>query len=1106
MDYEQHINKLNAEQRKAVDSIEGPLMVLAGPGTGKTQLLSLRTANILRQTDLFPSNILILTYTNAGVKAMRERLAQVIGANGYEVVVETFHGFANSIITESEEAATVKGERIEMTDLERITLLEHLLDHIEGIKSLRHPNAPYLYRGDIQSNISALKRDGISPQDFEEFLRSYKADEKLIEEKHVQRLKAFVKFYDAYEEAKLPNSSWQVFDQRGRYDYDDMILLATQALQQEPELLAKIQEQYQYVMVDEFQDTNGAQLKLLKTIFSDRRSNICVVGDDDQSIYRFQGASAGNFQIFDELFLKVEKILLQKNYRSFGTILEKSALLVGQIPAQERVAVKILEAVRGDGEAGSVASHRLGTIEEELTFLVRQIKDIPDAEKNNTAILVRTRKDAQLIIESLLQSGIPYTTDGKEDIRGEFRIQQLIKILHFAQANLDFEARDLLLFEILLFDFWQIDHHDLMSLVASVKQKQSDARKRQKRRSQKSSQDYQQEERQEMMTFASEVGGLPHEDAMKTSLLTELLLRFPPPKRPLPRDHEKPTPEETSQLTILSELNLKDPRSLHHSAWTLARLLQRAPSYPVHDLMMDFLRDSNMVDYILGHYEDYDVIRLRELRAIGSFVENLKKANQARPGVLLSQYVSDLDQLERHEIALAGEMVSSNQAGVNILTAHSSKGLEFQHVFIPFCVQDKSWPKREMTNKIPLPHELLIGQERIETREDEKKLHRYDENRLFYVAATRAKDRLVFTAAPRDKQVFSEFLSNAGLAPAQSTPIPEEETLIQLLKKSPQPDPVQFTSDTLKGLTQEISLSPSSVNRYLTCPRQFLYQHLLKTPQPKRTSLVYGHCVHKALEKSYRRYLKENVFPPVKYFEEQFLQELEWQGVEQSIRQGCLHKLEDAKRWYEQTAAQGAIKPLELERKLTRKMPQGLIFSGQFDKVDPAGKGDEATVVDYKTGEPDKHIKAFDKSTDVFSEECDDYFRQLIAYKMLYESGYRRRTVTHGQLVFLDPVRSTVKKYGLEEGAFTNKTVPLTQDMVKDYEKLISQTWEKIQGLQFDRLPEFDEKKCGYCPYQGVCWSNALQTTKTRPTSLAQKNAAKKVTAGRQTSAVQKSD
>jgi len=1069
---EEYFASLNPEQRQAVETTDGPVMVLAGPGTGKTQLLSVRTANILRKTDLYPSNILILTFTNAGVKAMRERLAKIIGPDGYDVVVETFHSFANSIITESEAAISVKGDRVEMTDLERINLLEHLLDTQEGIKAIRNPNAPYLYRHDIESNMSALKRDGITPEDLHRFLKTYEPDGTVIEAKHVQRLKAFANIYDAYEKAKLPEAEDSIFDVRGRYDFDDMILLATQTLQQEPELLAQYQEQFQYVMIDEFQDTNGSQLKLMVSLFNEKRSNVCVVGDDDQSIYRFQGASVGNFNVFTQLYTDPVRISLEKNYRSQAPILKTSAKIIQQIPDKERIADKQLDPAR-ELDGAQIESHRFGTIEEELTYLVQEIKALDSEHWNDTAVLVRTRRQAQDVIEAFLQSGIPYSTDGKEDIRGEYRVQQVLKILDLAVGNLDFEQKDLLIFELLLSDFWEIDHHDLLSFASFVSKRKVNYRQKKKRKTNKTPKEYRQEESHLQIPFEDDTDFSSAEVELdKPSLYTELLLRFPAPDRVRSQDHEAPTEEETEQLSITKTLNLKNPNLLHRAAWVIARLQKRSASYPVYPLIMEFLQDARVVDYILKTYQDDEVLRLRELRSVSSFVENLKKASQANPGVMIDSYVRDLHALEKHSIPLAGEMVSSAQEGVKILTAHGSKGLEFQNVFIPFCLQDKGWPKRPMPKKIPLPHELMVGQEHISDKLQEKKLHEYDETRLFYVAATRAKDRLVFTAAPEGKQVISQFLTNIDLAPAEKTEISEEQTLIQLLRRSPQPDPVEHSRETLAGLTEEMSLSPSSVNTYLSCHRKFLYHNLLKAPQPKTQALVYGQCIHKALEKSYRRFMKEGSFPPLKYFEEQFLQELDWQGVQQGIRQGCLHKLEDAKKWYQQVTEQGPIKPLELERKITRKLQDGIVFTGQFDKVEATGPNGEVRVIDYKTGTPDKHIKSIENCDDLFSDDCDDYLRQLVAYKLLYERGHRSLKVTSGSLVFLDPVKATVKKYGLEEGTFTNKTVELSDQMMKDYESLLEKTWSDIKALTFDRLEAYDEKKCGYCPYKNVCWRN----------------------------------
>jgi DNA helicase II / ATP-dependent DNA helicase PcrA len=602
MDFDTLYKQLNPQQRKAVDTLAGPVMVLAGPGTGKTQLLAVRVANILKKTDVYPSNILVLTYTNAGVQAMRERLASLMGSDGYDVVVETYHSFANDLISESELAISVKGDRVDMTDLERIKILEHLIDHLEGIRILRPGGAPYLYRQDIQTNISNLKRDGITPERFENFLVSYRPDGVVIDGKKLEKLKALAIVYRAYEEAKMPGAKLTVFDERGRYDFDDMILLATEALRSEPDLLAQYREQFQFAMVDEFQDSNGSQLELLSTIFGGERPNLCVVGDDDQSIYRFQGASAGNFHLIERLFPEVEKIVLDQNYRSKKEILESSAKLIRQVPDGERVSDKELEATRGKGDKTTVQTFRLGTPEEEMTFLVEEIKKIGKSRWNDTAVLVRTRKQADQLIESFLQAGIPYATDGKEDVRNEHRIQQLLKILRLAQNSMSYEEKDLLLFEIMLFDFWEIEHRDVMSLVNFVSERKSHKDKK-KRRQGKKDKEFLKEETQHTMEFENEVCDEEQKDVSgydkRPSLLRELMLRFPEPERDHFTEDQWPTEEESNNLSICEEIGLVDPNKLHRAAWTIKRVMDKATSYPVYSLMMKFLQDSEMVEYVL---------------------------------------------------------------------------------------------------------------------------------------------------------------------------------------------------------------------------------------------------------------------------------------------------------------------------------------------------------------------------------------------------------------------------------------------------------------------------------------------------------------------------
>ena len=307
--FEQYYSMLNSEQKEVVDLLDGPVLVLAGPGTGKTELLSIRAANIIRTGKAAPENILVLTFTNAAARAMRERLARIIGQKGYDVEVETFHSFANSIVLESEEAIDHVKDKVELSDVERVRALRYILDNVKGAAALRPFGSPYIHLSEIGTRISELKKEGIKPREFKESLKSIKPDGINLEEKHIARLAALGEIYERYEKLKDEDARI-VFDARGRIDYDDMILIALETLGREKDLKDRLTRHYRYVMVDEYQDTNGVQLELLFSLLDKGKPNLCCVGDDDQSIFRFQGATLSNFRKLEEKLPALKKVTL----------------------------------------------------------------------------------------------------------------------------------------------------------------------------------------------------------------------------------------------------------------------------------------------------------------------------------------------------------------------------------------------------------------------------------------------------------------------------------------------------------------------------------------------------------------------------------------------------------------------------------------------------------------------------------------------------------------------------------------------------------------------------------------------------------------------------
>jgi DNA helicase-2/ATP-dependent DNA helicase PcrA len=1007
-------------QARAVDTIDGPVLVLAGPGTGKTQLLSVRASAILtRKKDIAPENILILTYTNAGAKAMKERLARIIGCGGYDIEVCTFHAFANSIIQESEEAADYAGEKIQIEEVEQVRAIEYILDHAKGVEEIKSFNAPYLYLKEILQRIGELKKDGIMPDDLDGYLKKDGKNDPYLEPKHLARLKALSVVYRMYEELKDGKNA-DVFDERGRYDYDDMILFATKAVKKEKDLREKYRKQYRYVMVDEYQDTNGSQLELLFSMLDRDQPNLCCVGDDDQSIYRFQGASLSNFRTLREKFPSLKEIHLKDNYRSTRDLIKISSDIIGSIPPEERIAQdKALDALK-DYSGKEIVFREFSTEDEELLYIIKRVNELRDrisssselsAEErarpyNNIAVLVRKRNRILKIVDAFLRSGIPYATDGKEDIAGEKRVRQLLDVLELASLKSgDIEEKDLALYRIITSDYFGIPQQKILRFIHSVNRKK----------------------------------------------------------------------EKDPDATLLSEFleSFDDSRAVA----ALRRLFEDAQTRTVHTMLLNYIKDAGIFKYILREYADEKMIRIRDLRAVTSFVNMVKNAALARPGMGLEDFMLDIKTRKDHNLPVQGQLVTMTQDGVRIFTAHGSKGQEFHSVIMPFCLQNRSWPAKAITEKIPLPASLFRSKEKIRERSLLKDLAFYDETRLFYVAITRPKATLTFTASPTENAVSSSYLNHIDIDKETAEYAPEEEIVSSSLDLTDERDPFIGTEAILRDMIENLTLNPTRINTYIGCRRKFLYNDVLKIPGAKKKSLVFGNCVHKALEETYKSYKKSRSFPQFRFFLDKFTAELKNQGADKTMEAECMEKAksEAIKGWFF-NAAKAAVIPMDLEKKLMVTVGENIIFTGKYDKVEwEDEKKGLVRIIDYKTGKPDDHIKSIGACKDILSGDCDGYLRQLVCYKLLYEKDRaesRGRKVGHGVLAFIEPLKADIRKHGYKKGDYADYAVEISEKMVDDMQELIKEIWSDIKKLKFEKLPARDEKRCGNCDFDYICWGD----------------------------------
>lgn len=457
--------KLNAAQREAVDAVEGPVMVVAGPGTGKTEILTLRIANILRVVDTNPENILALTFTEAGATNMRRRLTEVIGAPAYAVSISTFHGFCNRIIKEyPEEFPRIIGAE-SITEIDEIAIVESLI-HKTKLTVLKPLGDPLYYIRDIVKAINDLKREGLDPAQFmalvAEEQKRFDETSDLYHEKgaHKGEMKGdYKKELKTIEKNRELSALYEAYEaelrKRKRYDYSDMIMEVLRELQTNKDLLLILQEQYQYILVDEHQDTNNAQNRILELLSNFHANpNIFVVGDEKQAIFRFQGASLENFLYFKNLYKDAKLIVLSENYRSTQAILDAAHSL---IPGK-----KALEA-RAGHENMRARLYAFLRPEMEQYFIAQEIMKLINAgtRPEDIAVLYRNNRDAATLVPMLERAGVPFIIESDENVMRDRDIRKLIALLR----AIDEFGSDVRAAEAMHVDFLNLDPLDIYRVI-----------------------------------------------------------------------------------------------------------------------------------------------------------------------------------------------------------------------------------------------------------------------------------------------------------------------------------------------------------------------------------------------------------------------------------------------------------------------------------------------------------------------------------------------------------------------------------------------------------------------------------------------------------------
>lgn len=1002
--FEEEYQRLNEQQRKAVDQTEGPVMVIAGPGTGKTQILSARIGKILlSDAGVEPKNILCLTYTDAGVIAMRRRLMQFIGPDAYRVAIYTFHAFCNEVIQDNL-GLFEKTSLDPISDLERIELMKELIDGFRKDHPLKR------YRGDVyfeinnlQSLFSLMKKEGWSPdficKKIDEYITDLPNREEYICKRATKDYKKGDIRWDKIEEQKEKMEKLraacneftkfqQLMRRRNRYDFDDMINWVIEAFETNKNLLSTYQEQFQYILVDEYQDTSGSQNKIVQLLINYwDKPNVFVVGDDDQSIYRFQGANVENMLQFAEGYKKdLLTVVLVNNYRSTQPILNISKTLIN---ANEERLVKQIEGLSKELISSNEAIkdiehlpriHEYETQKDEMISIALQIEMLihSGVAGNTIGVIYRENKYGEELANYLRLKKIPYYTKRNLNILEQPLIQQVLLVLNYLCAEHDIPySGDEMLFEILHFEWLNIPPIEIAKASMQVSELQ----------------------------FKGNITSLRQWLAEET---------FKP---------------QTRLFEIGPHQKIKEASGIFEG------LIGAVSNETVQTLLEKTIREAGFLSYILHHPEKNWLMQL-----LSGFYDHVKEETRRNPLLTLQEFMSRIELMRKEGLVLPLVQVSGNEKGVNLLTCHGAKGLEFDYVFFAGNSSSCWEKKRKPFSGFSFPDTLFASQAKGNETEELR--------RLFYVAITRAKKYLCISfpdytneGKPLEPSMFLAEIEQEHELPAEKLVI-EEETRTQFaalqFEKNFAPEVQHLDDELVDRIVNGFVMSATALNNYLRCPLGFYYQNIIRIPSPKNEAAEFGSAIHHALEQLFRKMKNNNTFPVI----DDLLNDFTWfmrRHRESFTKEQFARRMEygiDILTNYYNFYVTKWNKIVTVEMNIRNVTLDEIPLKGKIDKIEFDGKN--ATVVDYKTGDPEK---CADKLARPGKEpNGGDYWRQAIFYKILLDLNPKDWIVSAVEFDFVEPDKK--KTYQKKRIDISSIDTDLVKQQIKD-------VWMKIQRKDF---------------------------------------------------------
>ncbi|MBS1921299.1 MAG: ATP-dependent helicase [Bacteroidetes bacterium] len=1019
--------RLNEQQKLAVDTIEGPVMVIAGPGTGKTQILASRIGKILLETDTLPENILCLTYTEAGVVAMRKRLISFIGSDAYKVNIHTFHSFCNSVIQENIQLFNKK-ELEPLSDLERVQFIKHLIDDFDSENPLkRYKGEVYYDLENLATLFSAIKREGWETdwliKKIDDYIENilpetdgfYNKREKKKgnpvltqlgekEKERLEKVKAAVLAFSGYQ---------KILNENHRYDYDDMISWVIRMFEQHEDVLLGYQERLQYILVDEYQDTSGNQNKIVELLISywaDEKPNLFVVGDDDQSIYRFQGANLKNLTNLRDRFGKdLVKIVLTKNYRSVQPVLDAAKFLIEnntqRLAEHDKSLVK--EFITGKEELKGL--NILPVIRQyendfcENAHIAFEIKKLVDrgVSPGRIAVIYREHKYGDEFLKFLQLKKIPIYIRRSVNLLEDIFINKILNFIRYTIAELDTPfSGESLLFEILHHDFFHIQPFRIASI-------------------------------------CNEIAG---NRTTGPATLREYLLFLQQSQK----DTLFAQDEETHELIKISTL--------------LEALQKDIYNKPIQQWFEYLINEAGILEYVMNNDE-----KIGLMNKLSCLFDYIKEETHRNPQISLKQIMHSFELMRENGLSLELIQTTGNETGVNLLTSHGSKGLEFEYVFLIGARSDV-WEGKKSPNKgFRLPPNVFELETSSEILEELR--------RLFFVSITRA-EKYLYISYPKMTSKGKELIGSQFVEEIRDPMNLQTENLVLT-----ETEKFEFTNlrfgivqkpvlqeaekEYIDRLLKSFVMNVTALNNYLDCPLRFYYNNLIRIPSAKSEAAEFGSAVHSALND----FLKWMMEKGKKYPEKDFLisrfafhinkgREV---FTKESLQRFTEHGKNILTKYYEHyyiPAPKGDF--ILTEYPLNKVVLNNIPLKGFADKIQ--FWGNDIVITDFKTGNFEKAKRRgefFKPGENEDHPYGGNYWRQAVFYKLLVDNLPNKKwKVLHTQFDFVEPNKND--KFDIEKLA-----IPLEE--TEQVKKQITEVWEKIQRHDF--YTGCGKPDCNWCNF-----------------------------------------